>query len=102
MTSNEQDLLRLLKSIKSLSQKYDEYTEYHHVAYHTLLRRFMLFWKGDCSNLEYNQRFKGQIEVLEAYIEGVLFGNSPGAMAQEMATLGLDAETKGDADKAQV
>ena len=37
-TLNERDLLELMKSIKSLLQKYDEETEYHHVAYHTLLR----------------------------------------------------------------
>ena len=36
--SNERDLLGLIKIIKSLSQKYDKDTEYHHVAYHTLLR----------------------------------------------------------------
>ena len=33
--SNEQDLLGLLKIVKSLSHKYNEETEYHHVAYHT-------------------------------------------------------------------
>ena len=37
-TSNERDLIGLIKSIKSLSHKYDKDTEYHHVAYHTLLR----------------------------------------------------------------
>ena len=37
-TSNERDLLELIKSIESLLHKYDEETEYHHVAYHTLLR----------------------------------------------------------------
>ena len=42
-TSNERDLLNLLKSVKSLSHKYNEDTEDHHVAYYTLLRRFMLF-----------------------------------------------------------
>ena len=57
-TSNEQDLLELIKSIKSLSHKYNEDTEYHHVAYHTLLRHFMMFRQGDYSNLEYKQRFK--------------------------------------------
>ena len=36
-TSNDQDLLGLTKIIKSLLQKYDEDTEYHHVVYHTLL-----------------------------------------------------------------
>ena len=50
---NEQDLLRLLKRIKYLSHKYNEGTEYHHVVYHMLLRRFMLFWKGEYSNSEY-------------------------------------------------
>ena len=49
-TSNEQDLLELIKSIKSLSHKYDEDMEYHNVAYHTLLHHFMLFWQGDYSN----------------------------------------------------
>ena len=63
-TSNERDLLRILKSVKSLSHKYDEDTEYHHVAYHTILRHYMLFRKGDYSNLEYKQRFKEKIEVL--------------------------------------
>ena len=42
-TLNERDLLELIKIIKSLSHKYDEDTEYHHVVYHTLLCRFMLF-----------------------------------------------------------
>ena len=51
-TSNDWDLLGLLKSIKSLSNKYDEDTEYQHVAYHTLLRPFMIFRKGDYSNSE--------------------------------------------------
>ena len=66
-TSNERDLIGLLKSIKSLSHKYNEDTEYHHIAYHTLLRRFMLFRQGDYSNSEYKQRFNEQIEVLEAH-----------------------------------
>ena len=55
-TSNKQDLLELIKSIKSLLHKYDEDTEYHHKAYHTLLRRFMLFRKGDYRNSEYKQK----------------------------------------------
>ena len=55
--SNEWDLLGLLKSVKSLFRKYDEDTEYHHVAYHTLLRCFMLFRKGDYNNSEYKKRF---------------------------------------------
>ena len=37
-TSNDLDLLEIIKSIKSLSHKYNENMEYHHVAYHTLLR----------------------------------------------------------------
>ena len=57
-TSNERDLLELLKSIKSLSHKYYEDTKYHRVAYHTLLPRFMLFRQGYSSNLEYKHRFK--------------------------------------------
>ena len=40
--------------------------------------------------------------MLEAYNGGVLFGNIPGATAREIAMLGLDAETKGDVEKAQV
>ena len=84
-----------------MSHKYDEDTEYRHVAYHTLLRRFMLFRKGDYSNSEYKQRFKEQIEVLEAYNRGVLFGNSPGATVREITTLVLTVEFKGDVEKAQ-
>ena len=63
-TSNEQNLLELINTIKSLSHIYDEDTEYHHVAYFTLFCQFMLFWKGDYSNLEYKQIFKEQIEVM--------------------------------------
>ena len=85
-----------------MSHKYDKDTEYHHIAYHTLLRQFMLLWQGDYSNSEYKQRFKEQIEVLEAYNGGVLFGNRPGATAWEITTLGLDAEFEGDVEKAQV
>ena len=76
-TSNELDLLELIKSIKYLSHKYNKDTEYHH----TLLCRFMLFRQGDHSNSEYKQRFKEPIQVLETYKRGVLFGNSPGATA---------------------
>ena len=101
-TLNEQDLLCLIKSMKSLLHKYDEDTEYHHLAYHTLLRRFMLFRQEGYSNLGYKQRFKEHIEVLEAYNRGELFGNSLGATAQEIPTLILNAETKGDVEKAQV
>ena len=39
--------------------------------------------------------------MLEAYNGGVLFGNSPGATAREIATLGLDVEIGGDVEKAQ-
>ena len=63
-TLNERDLLGLLKRVKYLSHKYDEDTEYHHEAYHTILRHYMLFRKGDYSNSEYKQRFKEKIEVL--------------------------------------
>ena len=41
-------------------------------------------------------------DVLEAYNGGVLFGNSPGAMAREIAMLGLTAETIGDVKNVQV
>ena len=85
-----------------MSHKFDEDTEYHHVAYHTLLCRFMLFRQEDYINLGYKQRFKEQIEVLEAYNRGVLFSNSPGAMAREITTLGLDAEIKAYVEKSQM
>ena len=98
---NKRDLLELIKSIKHLLHKYDEYMEYHHVSYHKLLQRFMMFWQGNYSNSEYKQRFKENIKVLEAYNGGVIFGNSPGATAREIATLGLGAEIKGDVEKAQ-
>ena len=75
---NERDLLELIRSIHSLSHKYDEDTEYHHVAYHTLLRCFMLFRQGDYINLEYKQRFKEQIEVLETYNGGGPIWGQPG------------------------
>ena len=94
--------MELIKSIKSLSHKYDEDMEYHHVAYHTLLPRFMIFQQGEYSNSEYKQRFKEQIKVLEAYNGGVLFGNSPEATEREIATLGLDAEIEADVEKSQV
>ena len=41
--SNERDLLELPKIVKSLSHKYNKDTEYHHVAYHTLLHCFVIF-----------------------------------------------------------
>ena len=85
-------MLVLIKSIKSLFHKYDEDTEYHHVSYYTLLLQLMLFWQGDYSTLEYKTCLKEHIEVLEAYNGGVLFRNSPGATAREVATLGLGAE----------
>ena len=40
--------------------------------------------------------------MLEAYNRGVLFGNSLGDTAREIATLGLDAEIEGDVEKSQV
>ena len=40
--------------------------------------------------------------MLEEYNRGVLFGNNPGAMAREIATLGLDAEIEGKLEKSQV
>ena len=46
--------------------------------------------------------FKENIEVLDAYNRGVLFGNSPEAMAGEITTLRLDAEIEADVEKAQV
>ena len=52
--------------------------------------------------MEYKQRLKEQIGVLEAYNRGVLFGNSPGATSWEIATLGLHAAIKGDVEKEQV
>ena len=60
-TLNEWDLLGILQSMKSLLHKYDEDTEYHLVAYHTLICRFMLFRQGEYSNSEYKQRFKGKM-----------------------------------------
>ena len=73
---NRRDLLRLLKSVKSLLHRYYEDTEYHHVAYHTLLRRFMLFRKGEYSNFEYKQRFNEHIEVLEVFKGGSFLGTA--------------------------
>ena len=52
--------------------------------------------------MEYKHRFKEQIEVLQAYNMGVLFRNSPGATAQEISALGLDAEIEADVEKAPV
>ena len=39
--------------------------------------------------------------MLKAYNGGVLFGNSLGSMAREIATLGLDAKIGGEVEKAQ-
>ena len=78
-TSNERNLLDLLKIVKSLSHKYNKDTEYHHVVYHMLLCRFMLFHQGDYSNLEYKKHFEEQIEVLESYNRGVNIWKYPGS-----------------------
>ena len=82
LTSNERYLLVMINSIKLLSCKYDEDVEYHHIAYHTLLRRFMLFRQDDSSNSEYKHRFKEKIKLLEAYNGGKFYGNIPGYMAR--------------------
>ena len=84
-----------------MSHKYNEDTKYHHVAYHTILCQFMLFRQGYYINLEYKQRFKEQIEVLEAYNGADLFGNSLGATEREIAMLGLDEEIGADVEKGQ-
>ena len=39
---------------------------------------------------------------MEEYNGGVIFGNSPGATAREIAILGLNAETEGELEKAQI
>ena len=62
----------------------------------------MLFRQGDYSNLENKQSFKDQIEVLEAYTRGLLFGNRLGDTAREITLLGLNVVTKGDVEKAQI
>ena len=90
----------MVKTVKSLSHKYDEDTEYHHVAYHTLLRRFMLFCQGESINLELKEYFKEHIWVLETYNGGVIFGKSPGARAREIALLGLNVEITNEVEKA--
>ena len=51
--------------------------------------------------MEYNQRFKEQIDVLEAYNGGVLFHNSPVATVGEVKVLVLDAKSADDMEKAQ-
>ena len=51
--------------------------------------------------MEYKQRFKEQIEVLEAYNGGVLFGNSSGETARKIKLLGLDVESVDEVEKAQ-
>ena len=45
--STDRDLFSIIKTVKLLLHKYDEDTEYHHVVGCTLLRRFMLFRKGN-------------------------------------------------------
>ena len=62
----------------------------------------MLLRQWDYSKSEYKQHFKEQIEVLEAYNMGVISGNSPGAMAREIAILGIKTDTTGGAKKAQI
>ena len=62
----------------------------------------MLFWKGDYINLEYTQRLKEHIEVLEAYNGGVLFSNSTVDTSQKIAKIVRDAEINWDMGKAQV
>ena len=42
-TSKESNLLALIGSVNSLASKYDRDTEFHRVAYHTLVHQFMLF-----------------------------------------------------------
>ena len=83
--------------------KYDKDTEYHHVAYHTLLCLSMLFRQGYYSNSEYKQRFKDQIELFEAYNGGgVLFSNSLGARERKIRLLEINTETVGDVEMAQI
>ena len=50
----------IISSVKSLTHKYNEETEFQHVAYQPLVHRFMLFWKGESSNVEYKRRFQEQ------------------------------------------
>ena len=88
--------------MKSLLHKYNKYTEYHQVVYHTLLHRFMLFRQGNSSNYDYKQCFKEKIEVIEAYNGGTLFGNIPGDTAQEIKLLELDTNRKDVVNKEQI
>ena len=55
---NERDLIALIKSIKSLSHKYDEDMDYYNVSYHTLLHLFMMFRQDDDSNSEYTKKVR--------------------------------------------
>ena len=47
-----EDLLGLLKSVQSLSQKYNKDIEYRHIAHYKLLHRSILFCQGDYRNSE--------------------------------------------------
>ena len=40
---NKRELLTLVRRIKYLAHNYDKDAEFHNVAYHTFLRRFMFF-----------------------------------------------------------
>ena len=82
-----------------MSHKYNKDTEYHHVVYHTILSRLLIFRQWDYSNSEYKRRFKEQIKV---YNGGFLFGNVPGDTAQEITMSGLNSENEGDVEKAQI
>ena len=62
----------------------------------------MLFRQGDSSNSDYKQRFKENIEVLEAYNGGVLIGNSLRATVREITLLGLNTEIADDVEKAHI
>ena len=86
-TSNERYLLKLLKIVNSLFHKYEKEMKYHNVAYHTILRRFMLFCQDDYIKSEYKQHFKEKIKVLGAYTWEVAIRKQPGRYgAQDRAT----------------
>ena len=99
---NEHNLLAIISSIKSLAHKYDKETEFHHVAYHKLVLRFILFWKGYSSNAEYKWRFREQLEFIETYNRGTPFGNSLVATAREVKVLVLDPDAREYDYKARV
>ena len=84
-----------------MSHKYDEDTEYHPVAYHTILCRFILFLQGDSINSEYRQQFKEHIEVLKENNGRILFGNSLGATTRKIKLLGLYKESEDAVEKDQ-